>query len=182
MALKNNPVPASAGQPRFPIRFITDTRWAWFWLIVRLYVGWQWIAAGSAKLTDATWVGSKAGVSLAGFLNHSLTLATGAHPNVQPWYAWFVQNIVLPQVAAWSYVVSFGEFLVGVGLLLGILTGFAAFFGGLMNFNYLLAGSVSVNPILLVLEIGLVLAWRIAGWWGGDRWLQPALSRIRIRR
>ncbi len=58
-----------------------------------------------------------------------------------------------------------------------MLTGLAAFFGGFMNFNYLLAGSVSVNPILLVLEIGLVLAWRIAGWWGIDRWLVPAPGR-----
>jgi len=182
MAMKNNPGQAGVQPHGFPIRFISDMRWAWFWLIVRLYAAWQWLTAGWAKLNDATWVGSKAGVSLAGFLNHSLTLATGAHPNVQSWYGWFVQNIVLPQVAAWSYIVSFGEFLVGVGLLLGILTGLAAFFGGLMSFNYLLAGSVSVNPILLVLEIGLVLAWRIAGWWGGDRWLQPALGRIRIRR
>ncbi|MGD0174065.1 MAG: DoxX family membrane protein [Anaerolineales bacterium] len=182
MALKNNPEQANAEHPRFPIRFITDKRWAWFWLIVRLYAAWEWLTAGWAKLIDPAWVGSKAGVSLAGFLNHSLTLATGAHPNVQSWYAWFVQNVVLPQVAAWSYVVSFGEFLVGVGLLLGIFTGLAAFFGGLMNFNYLLAGSVSINPSLLVMEIGLALAWRIAGWWGGDRWLLPALSRIRIRR
>jgi thiosulfate dehydrogenase [quinone] large subunit len=51
-----------------------------------------------------------------------------------------------------------------------------------MNLNYLLAGSVSINPILLVMEIGLVLAWRIAGWWGGDRWLQPVLGKVQFRR
>jgi thiosulfate dehydrogenase [quinone] large subunit len=180
MATKNNQVPLVS--PSFASKFIGDTRWAWFWLIVRLYVAWQWLTAGWAKLNDATWVGSKAGIALTGFLQHALTLATGAHPSVQPWYAWFVQNIVLPQVVVWSYAVAFGEFLVGVGLLLGILTGFAAFFGGLMNLNYLLAGSVSTNPVLLVLEIGLALAWKIAGWWGGDRWLLPALSKIRIRR
>jgi thiosulfate dehydrogenase [quinone] large subunit len=161
---------------------LDDTRWAWFWLIVRLFASWQWLTAGWAKLNDVTWVGSKAGTALTGFLQHALTLATGAHPSVQSWYAWFVQNVVLPQVAVWSYAVTFGEFLVGLGLLLGILTGLAAFFGGLMNLNYLLAGSVSINPILLILEIGLALAWRIAGWWGGDRWLLPVLSRIRIRR
>jgi thiosulfate dehydrogenase [quinone] large subunit len=182
MTVKNNTGTLGAEQAGPAMRFITDKRWAWFWLIVRLYAAYEWLTAGWAKLNDPAWVGSKAGVSLAVFLNHSITLATGAHPNVQPWYAWFVQNFVLPQVAAWSYVVSFGEFLVGVGLLLGILTGLAAFFGGLMNFNYLLAGSVSINPILLVLEIGLMLAWRIAGWWGGDRRLLPALRRIRIRR
>jgi thiosulfate dehydrogenase [quinone] large subunit len=182
MTTKSNPVEPIMDEPRFVKSFLGDTRWAWFWLIVRLYVGWEWLTAGWAKVTDPTWVGAKAGVSLTGFLQHSLTLATGAHPNVQPWYAWFVQNVVLPQAAVWSYAVAFGELLVGIGLLLGIVTGLAAFFGGLMSFNYLLAGSVSINPILLVLEIGLMLAWRIAGWWGGDRWVLPILNRIRIRR
>jgi thiosulfate dehydrogenase (quinone) large subunit len=45
-----------------------------------------------------------------------------------------------------------------------------------MNFNYLLAGSVSTNPILLALAILLVLAWKIAGWWGLDRWVLPLLG------
>ncbi len=163
-------------------RFVTDKRWAWFWLIVRLYVGWQWLSAGWGKVTDPNWVGANAGASLTGFLQRAVTLASGEHPSVQSWYAAFIQNAVLPQAAAWSYVVAFGELFVGVGLILGLLTGLAAFFGGFMNLNYLLAGTVSTNAILLVMEIGLALAWRIAGWWGGDRWLLPVLERIRIRR
>jgi thiosulfate dehydrogenase (quinone) large subunit len=162
--------------------FVGSPRWAWFWLVVRLLVAWQWLEAGWAKLNDPTWVGPQAGTSLTGFLQHALTLASGAHPSVQSWYAWTVQNLVLPGVTGWSYAVAIGEFLVGLGLLFGIFTGLAAFFGGFMNLNYLLAGSVSINPILLIPEIGLALAWRIAGWWGGDRWLLPALDRIRIRR
>jgi thiosulfate dehydrogenase [quinone] large subunit len=172
----------SASQPTLAARFVTDKRWAWLWLIIRLYVGWEWLTAGWAKLTNPAWVGSQAGTALTGFLQHALTLAGGEHPSVQSWYAWFIQNMVLPQAGVWSYAVAIGEVLVGLGLLAGILTGLAAFFGGFMNFNYLLAGTVSINPILLVLEIGLVLAWRIAGWWGGDRWLLPVLERIRIRR
>jgi thiosulfate dehydrogenase [quinone] large subunit len=32
-------------------RFLfADTRFAWFWLIVRIYVGWQWLYAGYEKL------------------------------------------------------------------------------------------------------------------------------------
>jgi thiosulfate dehydrogenase [quinone] large subunit len=45
-----------------------------------------------------------------------------------------------------------------------------------MNLNYLLAGAVSVNPILLMLSIFLVLAWKTVGWWGLDRWLLPVLG------
>ena len=50
------------------------------------------------------------------------------------------------------------------------------FFGSLMSVNYLLAGTVSSNPILFVLATWLVLAWRVAGWWGLDRWLLPLLG------
>jgi thiosulfate dehydrogenase [quinone] large subunit len=162
--------------------FLRKPRWAWFWLILRLYVGWQWVAAGWGKLHDPAWVGNAAGTALAAFLQHAISLASGENPAVQSWYAGFVRQVVLPQVAVWSYAVAFGEFLVGVGLILGILTGLAAFFGGFMSLNYLLAGSVSINPILLVMEIGLALAWRIAGWWGGDRWVLPVLYGTGFRR
>jgi thiosulfate dehydrogenase [quinone] large subunit len=83
---------------------------------------------------------------------------------------------VLPHVAVWSHVVAFGETLVGMGLVLGAFAGIAAFFGILMNLTYLMAGSVSTNPILLTLSVFLVLAWKTAGWWGLDRWLLPALG------
>jgi thiosulfate dehydrogenase [quinone] large subunit len=162
--------------PAFLTGLTADVRLAWFWLIVRLYVGWQWLSAGWGKVTDSTWVGSQAGTALSGFLSHAISLTSGAHPTVQAWYAWFLQHLILPGAAVWSYVVAFGELFVGIALLLGLLTGLAAFFGGFMNFNYLMAGSVSTNPYLLVFEFGLVAAWKIAGWWGVDRWLLPRLG------
>ncbi|HSQ31864.1 MAG TPA: hypothetical protein VLN49_18525 [Gemmatimonadaceae bacterium] len=45
-----------------------------------------------------------------------------------------------------------------------------------MNVNYLFAGTVSTNPLLLVLELFLVLAWRIAGWYGVDHLLLARLG------
>jgi thiosulfate dehydrogenase [quinone] large subunit len=153
-----------------------STSWAWIWFFLRIYAGWEWLSAGWSKLQSSAWVGANAGSALSGFINHSLTLTGGEHPAVQTWYAWFLQNVVLPNVHAWSYLVAWGEFLVGVGLILGIFTGIAAFFGVFMNTNYLLAGSVSLNPILLIVGIGLLLAWKTAGWWGVDRWLLPVLG------
>jgi thiosulfate dehydrogenase (quinone) large subunit len=153
-----------------------DVRWAWIWLILRVYAGWIWIQAGWEKLNDPAWAGSTAGAALTGFVNGALAKATGAHPAVQDWYAWFLQNAVLPSAAFWSYLVTFGELLVGVALILGIFTGIAAFFGAFMNINYLFAGSVSTNPILLIGAFFLVLAWKTAGWWGLDRWVLPALG------
>ena len=73
-------------------------------------------------------------------------------------------------------VVYFGELFVGVALILRTFTGIAAFFGGFMNANYLLAGALSTNPFLFVFATWLVLAWKTAGWIGMDRWVLPALG------
>lgn len=153
-----------------------STRLAWLWLILRVYVGYEWISAGYGKLTSSAWTGAQAGSAITGFVQHALTLASGDHPAVQGWYAAFLRNVVLTHPGVWAIMIAWGETLVGIGLVLGIFTGIAAFFGSLLNVNYLLAGSISTNPILFVVATWLVLAWRTAGWWGLDRWLLPALG------
>jgi thiosulfate dehydrogenase [quinone] large subunit len=141
----------------------SDVRWAWIWLILRIYIGWQWLEAGWGKLHNPAWTGSQAGSALNGFISGALGKATGAHPDVQGWYAWFLHNIVQTHTVFWSYLVSFGETLVGLALILGLFTGIAAFFGSFMNMSYLLAGAVSINPILFIIATWLVLAWKTAG-------------------
>ena len=153
-----------------------DVRLSWLWLIVRLYVGYEWLSAGWAKIQNPVWFGAKAGTAITGFANGALTKSTGDHPDVQAFYAWFLQNVVLPNSAVWSYIITIGETLVGIALILGIFTGIAAFFGSFMNVNYLLAGTVSSNPILFVLATWLVLAWKTAGWLGLDRWILPLVG------
>ncbi len=32
-------------------------------------------------------------------------------------------------------------------------------------------GATSFNPLMLVISILIVMAWKTAGWWGLDRWL-----------
>ena len=64
-----------------------------------------------------------------------------------------------------------GETLIGVCLVLGAFTGIAAFFGGLLNWNFVMAGTASSNALLFAIATWLVLAWKVAGWWGLDRWL-----------
>jgi thiosulfate dehydrogenase [quinone] large subunit len=146
----------------------SDTQSAPIWLIVRLYVGWQWLSAGWEKITNPAWFGSGAGTALEGFVKGALAKTGGAHPDVQAWYGAFLQGVILPHPVVWSHLISLGETLVGLGLIVGLLTGTAAFFGALMNLDYLLAGAVSINPILLVLAFALMLGHRVAGWWGLD--------------
>lgn len=147
------------------------TKFSWLWLLIRIYVGWQWLIAGWDKVISPVWVGDKAGTAVSGFLTNSLTKATGAHPQVASWYAEFVKTIVLPNSEVFSYLVSFGELFVGIALILGAFTGIAAFFGAFMNANYLFAGTVSTNPTLLILEIFIMLAGKAAGWYGLDRFI-----------
>jgi thiosulfate dehydrogenase [quinone] large subunit len=158
-------------------RFLfANTKTAWFWLLVRLYVGWAWLEAGWGKVTNPAWTGPEAGGALKGFIQGALNKAAGAHPDVQGWYAAFLQNVVLPHANGWAHFVAYGELLVGIALILGAFTGIAAFFGLFMNLNYLLAGTVSTNPILFTLSIGLILAWKVAGYLGLDRYLLPLLG------
>lgn len=160
-------------EPKFTRFLFADTRFAWFWLIVRIYVGWQWLQAGWGKVNSPLWTGGQAGTALRGFLTAALQKSSGPHPDVAGWYAAFLQNVVMPHAAGWGHMIAYGELLVGVALISGLFTGIAAFFASFMNFNYLFAGTVSINPLLALLEIFLILAWRTAGWWGLDRFALP---------
>ncbi len=164
--------------PEPPIsRFLfADTRLAIVYLLIRIYVGWEWLTAGYEKVTNPMWVGPKAGVALNGFLIGAVKKATGAHPDVSGWYGAFVSGFALHHTVLFSYAVSFGEFFVGIGLILGIFTGIAAFFGAFMNMNYLFAGTISINPFLFLIELFIILAWRVAGWIGLDRFILPLLG------
>ena len=159
--LKSNPISKA---------LITNVRWAWIWLIARIYLGYEWLIEGLEKIGNPEWIGPGAGEEVAEFVTHAIEKTGGEHPDVLTWYAQFLENVVLPNAKTWSYMVTFGEILVGIALILGLLTWVAAFFGIFMNMNYLLSASVALNPIMLLLGILLILAWRTAGWWGIDRW------------
>lgn len=165
--------PGLLHEPNLSRLLFADPRLAPLWALLRLYVGYEWLMAGWGKITNpaGVWVGEKAGTAVSGFLTGALAKTDGAHPDVQGWYAWFLQHVALPNAAAFSYLVAYGEVLVGVALILGLFTGIAAFFGGVMNASYLLAGTISTNPLLFILATWLVLGWRVAGWWGLDRWV-----------
>lgn len=163
-------------EPNITRFLFSDTRLAPVWLPVRVYVGYTWLTSGWEKLTNPAWMGAEAGTAISGFVSGALKLTSGEHPSVTAWYAAFLKNVVLPNAAFFSYLVIFGEISVGLALVTGIFTGIAAFFGGLMNAGFLLAGTVSTNPVLLILAAWLALAWRVAGHWGLDRWVLPRLG------
>ena len=159
-------------------RFLFNNRAAGlFWLPIRVFVGVSFLDAGLHKLNDPGW--TQGGASLLAYWERAAAIPEApARPAITyDWYRDFVNFLIDGRHEAWfAWLVTLGEIAVGLGLIVGALTGLAAFFGALMNMSFLLAGSASTNPVLFTFAIGLILAWKVAGYYGLDRYLLPRLG------
>jgi thiosulfate dehydrogenase [quinone] large subunit len=149
-------------------KLFSDTRAAWLWLPVRIWVGYQWLSAGIEKIGNPAWM--QTGAALKGFFTGAVAVpASGKAPIAFAWYRTFIQMLINTQSYTWfAKVVSVGETLVGAALILGVFTGLAGFFGAFMNWNYIMAGTASTNGLLLVLGLLLLVAWKVSGYLGAD--------------
>jgi thiosulfate dehydrogenase (quinone) large subunit len=165
-------------------RAMRDPRSGMVWLAARLFVGWKFLEAGWDKVTGSGWLGSTEGIH--GFLGaaSSPEATTGEHASVSHWYAWLVSNVFLHVQGPLSYLVPFGEVAIGIGLILGVLTLGAAFFGALLNLLFMLSGSLSagINPIMFGLELLIMFAGAAAYVYGIDRVLLPEVRGRWARR
>lgn len=143
-------------EPPFARRLLAETRWAWVWLPVRLYLGGGWLLAGVAKLQDPAWMSGA-----------RLAVVPGRH---------FLQVPVLSHPSLWAHAVAWSQVVLGAAVVCGALTGVCAFLGGLIATDFLLSGGVAGDPWTVSVGVALILAWRVAGWWGLDRWILPALA------
>jgi thiosulfate dehydrogenase (quinone) large subunit len=176
-------IEASAPEPpaRAPAHNLRLSDWLFrsrsasvLWLGVRLWLGYQWLNAGYQKIwgaeRSAFWFGSGAGVK--GFATAGVAgSASGKGGASYGWWAAFLHNFVVPNASWIAKLVSLGELLIGVALILGLLTGFAAVLALLLNLTYMFSGSAGVNPMFALLAVFLVLAWRNSGWIGLDRFV-----------
>jgi len=168
--------------PAFTRYLFSNTRAGLLWLPIRIFLGFSWLEAGLHKLfpagkaIGAGWLDG--GTALQGFWKGAVAIPdTGAPKIAFEWYRDFLNVMLQNDAFVWfAWLIVFGEIAVGFGLLTGTLTGVAAFFGALMNMSFLLAGSASSNPVLFTMAIGLILAWRVAGYYGVDRYLLPMLG------
>ncbi len=162
--------------PRFARFLFNNSRAGLFWLPIRLFLGFAWLDAGWHKITDPEW--TSGGVALRAYWERAAAIPEqGRPPITYEWYRDFLNTLLAGGHESWmSWLIMFGEIAVGLGLLFGALTGIAAFFGALLNMSFLLAGSASTNPVLFTMAVGLILAWRVAGYYGLDRYLLPALG------
>lgn len=157
--------------PAFIKSLFSDARFSVLWLIARVWLGWQWIEAGSHKVGEAGWTGG--GAALQGYWERAVMIPeTGRAAISFDWYRSFLQSLLDAEAYTWfAPLIAYGEVLVGIALIIGAFVGFAAFFGALMNFNFMMAGSASTNPVLFVVALGLIFAWKIAGFIGLDYFL-----------
>ncbi len=164
-------------EPAFVKWLLSSPKASWIWLILRVWLGYQWIEAGIEKVSEPGWVVT--GEALKGFFVRAVTIPDApARPLIAfGWYRTFLQFMIDSQSYTWfAKIVTYGEILVGIGLIIGAFTGIAAFFGGLMNWNFMMAGSASTNPMLFIVAVALVLAWKVAGYIGADYVLLPLVG------
>jgi thiosulfate dehydrogenase [quinone] large subunit len=101
---------------------------------------------------------------------------------------WLALRVVLGWLwleAGWSRLqgasgpgdpLAVGLTLAGIALILGVLTGPAAFVGGCLSIGLWDSAGVQMVALLFAAVVWLVLAWKTAGWIGLDRWLLPLLG------
>lgn len=170
---KDTSTPGQTDDPVWWHLLTGNVYWALLWLPLRFFVGREWLAAGTHKVTDPAWMSD--GTALRGFWERAVSIPEqGRPPITYGWFRNFLQYMLDHGSEVWfAKVVAIGEVLIGLGLIVGALVGIAAFFGTVMNVSFGLAGTASTNPILFGLGVFLVLAWRVAGYWGLDRYLLP---------
>ncbi|KGX93978.1 Crp/Fnr family transcriptional regulator [Pontibacillus halophilus JSM 076056 = DSM 19796] len=140
------------------------------WTVIRVYLGYTWLTAGISKIGG--------GFNAGGFLQGAVGKATGEHPAVQGWWAGFLESVAIPNANFFTFLVMWGEVLVGLALILGVFTTFSALMGITMNFAFLFSGTTSTNPQMVLLTIFLLIAGWNAGKYGLDRWVIPYVHQL----
>jgi thiosulfate dehydrogenase [quinone] large subunit len=155
-------------------KFLRENKIASYILtVIRLYLGYEFMLAGFEKISGGKFDAS-------GFLT-GVTMHPVVGPDksvVYPTYVAFLKHFALPNAHLFNVLVPWGEFLVGLGLILGCLTTAAAFFGLVMNFSYVFAGTVSSNPLDILLGVIILTAGLNAGRIGLDRWVIPFVRKF----
>ncbi|HHY26020.1 MAG TPA: DoxX family protein [Desulfitobacterium dehalogenans] len=147
-------------------------------LLIRLYFGYYFLHAGIGKFQTGF-----NGESVGGFLKGGLAQTAGAmaaagktgKANVTDTWGWLISHVFLPNADIMAFMVKTGEVMIGLGLILGCFTTLAAFFALTMNFSFLLSGTVSSNPQMVIGFLVILYFATASGAIGVDRFFMNKL-------
>ncbi|UTH00057.1 DoxX family protein [Macrococcoides canis] len=132
-------------------------------LFLRLYLGFQWLMSGIGKFTK----GFDATGYLKGVTAHPVeSMAGGAQ---YPFYVSFLENVVTPMGKVVNILIPVLEVAVGLMLILGLFASVGSLIGMTLNFLFLFAGTISVNPLFILISIFIFMGGYNAGVLGVDR-------------
>ncbi|BAE85791.1 thiosulfate dehydrogenase [quinone] large subunit [Desulfitobacterium sp. LBE] len=147
-------------------------------LLIRLYFGYYFLNAGIGKFQTGF-----NGDSVGGFLKGGLAQTAEAmaaagktgKANVTDTWGWLISHVFLPNADIMAVMVKTGEVMIGLGLILGCFTTLAAFFALTMNFSFLLSGTVSSNPQMVIGFLFVLYFAAASGAIGVDRFFMHKL-------
>ncbi|MCS4485959.1 DoxX family membrane protein [Staphylococcus americanisciuri] len=118
--------------------------WKIMILLIRIGSGIVMLMQGFEKLTG-------------GFAINGLIPVVQKSPDVPEWYKAFFSTVVNTQTDIFQWLIPLGEIAIGLGLILGILSYTASFFGAFVMLNYILADMIFTYPLQLFFFIILLM-------------------------
>ncbi len=131
----------------------------WPIVLLRVYTGVFFVYHGIGKLRQDDFASG-----LADFLSRTLDASFS-------FYRPFLESIILPSKEVFAALVSWGELAIGIALILGLATRYAAFAGAFMVLNLWLAKGSGVFDatnhdivwFVILIVLGFIPAGKIAG-------------------
>lgn len=171
----------SGGDMKNPglIRFIfNDPRTAPVWAVIRILVGLQWLSIAIPKLNNPGWM---EGGEIVRFwwTQQTAIPESGPPPIIYGWYRDFLSGMLNAGAYEWmAPLIVYAEILFGVLFITGAFVGFTGLAAAFLHWNYLLAGSAGNNGLMFPATILLIVAWKVAGYYGLDYFLMRRVSAL----
>jgi thiosulfate dehydrogenase [quinone] large subunit len=145
------------------LRWLLESKYmAVGFLAMRVWLGIMWMQAGWAKLFGAenAYFLHNNGAGVAGFASHGVPAYS--------WWGSFLHGFVVPNAGSIGVLVAFGEFAIGLGLVLGLFTRTAAVASLALLFTYVMSGTASVCAFYAMFAVVILATWRTSSWIGLD--------------